>query len=667
MLTKLWHPFRHIRWHHTAYFALIAMLLALMALYSLSRVAFYLFNSSFFPDMSAVRLLKILWGGLRFDLTAILYSNLPVVLLLILPLKARFRSGYVRLVKGIFVAVNGVMLAVNTADFIYYRFTLRRTTLSVVEQFKNEQNLVILFFRFLIDYWYAVLFWLLLLFVLAWVIRKIKIQGPQVTDYRLFYGAGLALMLVSMHLFIGGVRGGFAHSTRPITISNAAAYATQPQDVHLVLNTPFALLRTARANVIRKVSYFSSEEELRTVFDPVMIPRDTAPFRPMNVVVIILESFSKEFVGAFHRKDRPPGYKGYTPFLDSLIAVSQSYRYSMANGRKSIDAMPSVLASIPSIEVPFVLSHFSNNPVNGMASLLKRKGYYTAFFHGAPNGSMGFDAFANMSGFDDYFGKDEYAHDEDFDGFWGIWDHKFLAYYADQMATFRQPFMTTVFTTSSHHPYNLPPELRHQFPERGKPIYKTIEYADFALKSFFQKASRMPWFTNTLFVITADHASAEIGHPRYKTAWGYFAIPVFFYCPQWPTGTLHPEIIQQIDIMPSVLGYLHYDEPYVAFGRNVFDPASRPFAFNYLNHSYQLFEGPYLLVFNGEKSTAFYDYQQDILLKRNLLKSESAKAAEMEHRLRAFIQQYNNRMVDNRLTLPKTVPPPPNRPEGPGP
>ncbi|HCW07650.1 MAG TPA: sulfatase, partial [Cytophagales bacterium] len=115
---------------------------------------------------------------------------------------------------------------------------------------------------------------------------------------------------------------------------------------------------------------------------PVHNPVDSIRFTPKNVVILILESFSKEFVGAYNKNIDGGNYKGYTPFLDSLIGVSDSYQFSLANGRKSIDAMPSVICSIPSIEVPFVLSHFSGNKVNSLATLLKTKNYYTAFFHG---------------------------------------------------------------------------------------------------------------------------------------------------------------------------------------------------------------------------------------------------------------------------------------------
>jgi phosphoglycerol transferase MdoB-like AlkP superfamily enzyme len=621
-----------------------------MALYSFGRVGFYLFNTSFFPEMTWARMARMMLGGLRFDLSATLYSNSLFILLMIVPLTIRFKPLYQKILLWIFIVVNSIAFAINTADFIYFRFTLRRTTVSIFSQFKNEENLGRLSIRFLWDYWYAVLFWILTVSILYFVIRRIKFSGPQTTNKIGFYGSGVVAMLLSVYLFVGGARGGFRSSTRPITLSNAAAYASVPNDINIVLNTPFAFMRTAKANVIEKVNYFSSDKELDEVFTPLRIPKDTASFKAQNVVVIILESFSKEFVGAYNKGLNNGNYKGYTPFLDSLIGVSYAYQYSLANGRKSIDAMPSVISSIPSIEVPYVLSHFSGNKVNSLASLLKQKKYYTAFFHGAPNGSMGFDAFANLSGFDNYFGKTEYNNDADFDGIWGIWDEPFLQYFANQMNTFKQPFYTTLFTVSSHHPYNLPDGYENRFKAGPRLVHRTIEYTDYALRRFFKTARQMPWFNNTLFVITADHASAEINVPEYNSAWGYFSIPVFFFHSGENGGGLKPEIIQQIDIMPTVLGYLHYNQPYVAFGRDIINDSTRPFAFNYLNNLYQIFRGDYLLQFDGKNTTALYQFKEDKFLRVNLMNQLPDTVQSMSRSLKAFIQQYNNRMVDNNLT-----------------
>jgi len=546
------------------YVALAAYLLLAMLLYSFCRIIFYFFNIHFFPEMSLSRWTTIMRGGLRFDLTAVLYSNSLLLLLMILPVKARFSNWYKTTIRWLFIIINSLAIATNMADAIYYQFTLRRTTVSVFSQFENEQNGFALFLRFLIDYWYALVTWIVLSVILYFAQKKIKWEGPQVQGNIAFYSIGLVMMPVIIYLFIGGARGGFAHSTRPITLSNAAEYATVPKDINLVLNTPFALMRTAGANVIKKSTYYADESSLSAVFSPVVQP-DSVPFKPGNVVVIILESFSKEFVGAYN-KDLPiTNYQGYTPFIDSLIGVSSAFQYSLANGRKSIDAMPSVICSIPSIEVPYVLSHFSGNKVNSLASLLKDKGYQTGFFHGAPNGSMGFQAFANLCGFDKYYGKDEYESEPeggsegDYDGIWGIWDKQFFQYFGKKLSGFHEPFYATMFSVSSHHPYNLPDEEKDKFKGGDRDIYKTIEYTDHSLEEFFAYASRQPWFQNTLFVITADHASAEIKYQEYNTTWGYFSIPVFFYHPQWQPSFAN-DIVQQADIMPTILSSIHYDE-----------------------------------------------------------------------------------------------------------
>jgi len=643
--------FEGLHWRGNIYKALVLSLLVPMVLYTVCRILFYFFNIDFFPGMTMPRFLRILFGGLRFDLAAVLYSNSLFIVMMILPFPFRFHPAYRKALTPIYLVTNGIAMAVNVADFIYYRFSLRRTTISVFAQFENEQNWGGLFFRFLFDYWYAVAVWLALMAILVILFRRIRWDGPQLKSKVAFYTTGVAMMPLVIYLFVGGARGGFAHSTRPITLSNAAEYAKVPKDINLVLNTPFALMRTAGANVIKKSTYFSSEAELKSVFDPVRIPKDTGAFRYDNVVVIILESFSKEFIGAYNRNLENGTYKGYAPFLDSLIGAGRAYQYSLANGRRSIDAMPSVICSIPSIEVPYVLSHFSGNKVNSTANLLKEKGYYTAYFHGAPNGSMGFQAFANLCGFDDYYGKDEYDQDGDFDGIWGIWDEKFLQFFARKMNTFQPPFYTTLFTVSSHHPYALPPEYETKFKGGPMIIHRTIEYTDYSLRKFFETARKMPWYKNTLFVFTADHASADIQYQEYNSAWGYFSIPIFFYKPGADWSSFKPEIVQQIDIMPTILGYLNYDKPYVAFGRDIFKEDTEPFAFNYLDNTYQAFMGDYLLMFDGTKPTALYDFKKDLRLVYNLLTQVPEQVSKIEIKLKALIQQYNNRMVDDNLTI----------------
>lgn len=643
--------FGHLRLSGNIYWALLLRLLLVMLLFSLCRVGFYFFNMSFFPEMTLRNFLLLLWGGLQFDLTAMLYVNALCILLMIIPFDFRFRYGYQEFVRYTFFITNGFALATNVADFIYYKFTLRRTSADVFRQFENEQNIGGLFFRFLIDYWYAVLFWVLLIILMVKVYNSVRIWGPQMKSRTMYYTSGFFALPLITFFIIAGIRGGFRHSTRPITLSNAGEFVTDPRDISIVLNTPFSLIRTFGKTKVQKAVYFR-QSELDSIYSPVHRPADTSAFQKQNVVIIILESFSREFFGALNRDKEDGQYKGYTPFLDSLIGNSKTFAHAFANGRKSIDGLPSVISSIPSLGVPYFLSPYSANKISSLPSLLEQEGYHTSFFHGAPNGSMGFNAFMNLAGVDHYYGMDEYDNDDDFDGLWGIWDEPFLQFYAEQLNTFPEPFVSSFFSVSSHHPFEIPVAHTRSFRGGPLPIHRCIEYTDYALRRFFNKVSTMPWYQNTLFVITADHTSSNIQYPEFRTGWGFYSIPLIFFKPDNSLAGMEDEIVQQTDIMPSVLGYLHYEDPYLAFGRDIFRDDAIPMAFNYKDNTYQLFEGDFLLVFDGTRSIGLYDFKSDKLMLENLIERSPETAAPMEKRIKAVIQQYNNRMIEDRLTVP---------------
>jgi hypothetical protein len=647
--------FENLRLTGNIYWGLFLRLLLAMFLFTLCRVGFYFFNLSFFPGMSPGGFLLLLWGGLQFDLTALLYINMLYIFLMIVPFDFRFRYGYQEGLKYLFFITNGLALATNVADFIYYKFTLRRTSSDIFRQFENERNMGGLFLRFLLDYWYAVIFWLIVMFLMVKIYNRIRIWGPQMNSRAIYYASGVLALPLIAFLVVGGIRGGFRHSTRPITLSNAGEYVNDPRDVSIVLNTPFSLIRTVGKTKIQKVHYFD-EPVLDSIYSPVHRPEDTASFQRQNVVVIILESFSREFFGVFNRDKEGGQYKGYTPFLDSLISHSKSFVYGTANGRKSIDGLPSVMSSIPSMGVPYFLSPYSGNRISSLPSLLSKEGYHTSFFHGAPDGSMGFKAFMKLAGVDNYFGMGEYDNEDDFDGLWGIWDEPFLQFFAQRLNTFPQPFVSGLFSVSSHHPFKIPPQYEGTLEGGPLPIQKCIQYTDHAMKRFFQTASAMPWYKNTLFVITADHTSSNIQYAENRTGWGLFAIPIIFFKPENSLAGMENEIAQQVDIMPSVLGYLHYQKPYFAFGRDVFHGNEKPIAFNYKDDTYQLFMDDYLLVFDGERTRGLYNFQMDKLMKKNLMSDKPEIVKIMEAKVKALIQQYNNRMVDDSLTVERSIP-----------
>ena len=622
-----------------------------MVLFSLCRIGFFVFNYKMFPGITVSQFLTIMRGGLTFDISAVVYINMLFILFHIIPLEIRYNEVYQAILKYIFYITNGIAIAFNGMDFVYYRFVNKRATADVFKTFEHDSNNTKVFFRFLADYWPATLFTLFVWFLMVYFYKKVKVEKPGNVNKIGYYTVNILMIPLAIALVIGAARGGYKHSTRPITISNAARYVESPRDVAIVLNTPFSIFRTLGKKPLVRYNFFDNEK-LSQLYNPLHKATTGKPFTNDNVVIIILESFAREYIVSLNPTLEGGTYKGYTPFIDSLISVSMTFDVSIANGKKSIDAMPSVLASVPSLETPYTISHYANNQINGIAELLKKKGYYSAYFHGAPNGSMGFDSFAKMAGFDDYIGLNQYPDKADFDGMWGVWDEPFFKFFGKKLDTFKQPFLASIFSLSSHHPFKVPEKYSGKFKKGSAPILEVIGYSDFALREFFNQISKSPWFDNTLFVLTADHTNESV-HKEFQNNFGAYCVPIIFFKPGSDLKGIKPRIAQQIDIMPTILSYLNYDEDYIAFGSNLLDDSAESFAFNTNGSTYNLYMKDHILEMIDNKPVSLYNYKNDLLLENSLLEKEPDIEKHMEEKLKAITQTYNTRLIDNNMVVRK--------------
>ena len=644
--------------------ALMWNLLIVYCTYMLCRMAFVMLNWALYAGTITMgHALELMGAGLLFDTPAILYTNAIIIVLFLLPLHWKECPAFYRVARWIYVIVNSIAVYMNLMDCVYFPFTGKRTTASIFAEFSNESTgemLKIMGGQFL-SHWYLVL----AAAMVTWLLWKLFRPAPErigkPEHLPRYYALRSLALVAAIPLCIGAIRGGFTKATRPITISNANQYVNRPAETGIVLNTPFSILRTLKKTPF-VVPHYMSDEEATALYTPLHQPNDTAAFVPRNVVVLILESYSKQHIGFYNKTLRGGTYKGFTPFLDSLITSgAMTFKYSYANGRKSIEGMPSVLSSLPNFVEPLFLTPASLNAMSGLARELgENKGYTTAFFHGAQNGSMGFQAFARATGFQRYYGRTEYnadphfRGDADFDGTWAIWDEEFFQFYAQQMSQMQEPFMTALFSASSHDPFVIPEKYKGRFPQGERPLQQCIAYTDYALKRFFETASRQPWFKNTLFVITADHVSQQVD-PFYCTTLGNYCVPIILYAPG--DASLHgydeQHIVEQIDIMPTVLSYLHYDKPYIAFGRDMLGDGDG-FALHWLPESscYEYVWGDYTLQFDGKQVSAAYEFRTDSTLARNVLSTMPVETrSRMESHMKSIIQQYMQRMTTDQLML----------------
>lgn len=599
----------------------VAMLYAVLAI---ARIIFLIYNLSLMGEVESWWML--LKGSLQFDTVSILYSEglWLVLALLPLPLILREHRYWQVFLFWLYTIVGAVVLAINFSDIVYFYYTQKRFTADEVF-FADNSNSLQLMLKFAIENWYLVLAWGALVWLLVWGYgRKISPQSP-IRKWWAYYPTALLILAIVAGLSIGGIRGGFTRMTRPITLSNATLYAPNSAQSNLILSNPFCILRTYDSNSKIEVPDYFPQEVADTIFTPYHTPIQESRFeelRGRNVVVFIMESMSAEH-SALLRPDlyTERGEEGYTPFLDSLMQQGLYLKNMYANGRRSIQAMPSVLGSIPSLKTPFVLMPQSLGESRQMPRILRDKGYHTAFFCGSESGSMGFGAYARSAGVEQLFALEDYEarHGKgDFDGYWGIWDDRFLDFVGEELSQFSEPFFASVFTLSSHHPFVVPERFKDQLPKGHTPIQPCAAYEDMSFELFFEKYGNEEWLKRTIFVFVADHVSSERYSEEAKVWPGIHHIISFIYAPDSELKGCYEGITQQIDIMPTVLNMVGVDEPFFAFGRDILNENKKPeWSVSYEN-GYQVMTPQGALV----------------------IPEESIPDDETGRALKAFIQQY---------------------------
>ena len=613
--------------HH--YKILLQRLGLLMVLYTICRVAFSMINNGFFEGVSAAHYGRALIHGFRFDIAALCIINSIFVIVSVLPMAWVHRVSTAKYWKALFFITNIPMLILNIADIEYFKFTGKRTQSSLLGIAGDVKAQA---FQLLSYYWYFVIIVLVLVYFL-WKFYPQRVAQAQDSTIKPLY-AWLILPL-TIAMLVLGIRGGI--QLKPLS-PNQAFVVTPHVLGHFSLNSPYVFIASfAAPGRLEVLHYFATDAEAKQlVLKPAsnMYPQPTKD----NVVILILESFDSEYLGIGN------SYPGFTPFFDSLARKSLYFGHCFANGRTSIEALPSILASLPSMmQEPFITSYYQDNTVSGLGTVLKKEGYQTSFFHGGKNGTMNFNSFAGIAGFDQYYGLNEYPNQSDYDGNWGIFDEPYLQYAVTKFSEMKQPFASALFTLSAHQPYTIPKQHLGKFPKGDLEIHECIAYSDYALKKFFEAASKTAWFKNTLFVITADHTQ-QTSKTAYQNIKGEFSVPLLFYHPQKKLQADTSIITQQTDIMPSVLALLGIANPQqLLFGKSVFDPHPISEAVNYANGVTRVFHKNEFIEFNAvDESMLLHQFNNENVI------DNPALAKPLVLKAKAYQQYFNNSLIKNQ-------------------
>ena len=612
--------------------------------YSLARVLFYFYNNNIIIIDSFSEFFNLCLIGLTFDTSAILYVNSLFILISLIPIKHNSRPIFQKGMFVLYFSTNITAYVTNYVDFIYYKFSQSRLTTTVFDLLENETNKLDLMSSFIVDYWHVFLIFIISVVLWIYLYNSITFKSNESPKNFKYYGFSLFWSLIIIFISIVGMRGGLGNATRPINMVDAHRFVKKGIHADFVLNSPFCLIRTYKKNYFKKKN-FLIDSEINSILNPRKKLNDSIYSKP-NVVLIIMESFGREYIGAFNKNNEIKNYVSYTPFLDSLANKSLIFTNAFSNGRQSIEALPSILASLPSFKVPFTSSPYANQEIQSLVSVFNELDYSTSFFHGAPNGSMGFLGLSNILGFDNYFGKNEFNDNSLYDGYWGIWDEPFLGFMKDELDKFKEPFFSTFFSLTSHEPFKVPKEYKDVFPKGEVDMHQVIGYSDNALRTFFNSSKSEPWFKNTLFIITADHCN-QFWYPFYREPINRFAIPIIFYHPNNSFRGENSELSQQLDIFPSIIDLVGYNKPINSWGRSLFSNKSdQPFSIHFSGTVYHFSMNEYNLVFDGEKVIGVYNVK-DYALSNNIM-SDVDYSVE-ERYLKAFYQDYMNRIIEGKL------------------
>lgn len=640
---------------------IFSLVLVVILFYLIARAEFLLWNWSLFKNKPSQDILWSFVVGLRFDTSAALMVTAPLLLVTFVPWPKSWNAYWTTFTWLLFCLLQVPFLILNLVDVEFINFVGRRfsyDSLFVVQEVPGK------IYNFITSYWILFLLNTLLVVLFTWTVRLVMQRDDseglvwpvkERSSVKLWLSHGF-LCFVALVISVIGIRGGL--QSKPINFVNANVFSA-PLLNNLVLNSTFTFIKSYGAESLTREKYFSNKEDLLAKLNGSFVGSvldGHRPVKPQNVVIIILESFGEEYLG-------PVSGKTYTPFLDSLMEKSLVFKNAYANGRRSIEGIGAIMAGIPALmSEPFISSHFTANYFLGLGTLLNQKKYATSFFHGGHNGTMYFDSFMQSAGVEKYFGSKEYGNSQDDDGVWGIWDEPFLQWMITNLDSEPQPFMTSVFTLTSHQPFKVPEKYKADFPDGPIEILKTVSYTDFALKKFFAEAEKKPWFKDTLFVITADHASLHYRR-EYENDLGSYRIPLFLYHPSYKFPKVDTEkVVQQVDVLPTLLDFLgipEKDKNYL--GSSLFIDGDKV-AVNFIDGRYILFAKDYFVRWSpghGEPQMfSISDGEGEKEIKSDSMafdfsKSEAnGRKKKLEEKLKATIQYFNEGMWDNKLYYP---------------
>lgn len=565
---------------------LLILLSTTFLLQFLFRLVLFLLNLNLVKQEPAALILESFVNGMKYDAVILAYIfTLPTLFYLVwiwTNLNRKTLYLVFKIWTMIFGTVTLVMLTTDIPYFRYYNSRLNKGILSWMETptlaMKGitggwEFPLLILFGIL------SIVLWALLCHRITQKHLHTELHSTP-RKYSIVRNSAATLILLTLSFF--GMRGQVNFHYMPIGIKNAY-FCDNSFLNQMGLNPAFSFIESFQDNELNLISlkegYELAYKELgiqpnttQSIQRTVLTKEEVSPKR--NVVLILMESMTSSQMGAYGNP------KKLTPFLDELTSKSLFFPNTYAAGEHTFNGIFSTLYSFPALlgKNPMINVATSNQKFTGLPVTLKQKGYSTMFLCTNNKDFDNMGGFLSNNGFDRIVSEVDYPKDKITNG-WGISDHYLFEVGIDslnRLAKRNQPFFATFMTISTHLPYTIPKGISTEKWSKNE-VDRAYQYADWSLAQFFKMAKQQPWFSNTVFVLIADHGINN--DKTYDLPLSYHHIPLIIYAPELITPQTNPDFALQMDVFPTVMGLLNYQYTNKTLGINLLKDKPRPYAF----------------------------------------------------------------------------------------
>jgi phosphoglycerol transferase MdoB-like AlkP superfamily enzyme len=402
--------------------------------------------------------------------------------------------------------------------------------------------------------------------------------------------------------------------------------------------------RNEARKTIQEMFYLPDERNLEVDYPFLRQPQPAGSPKQYNVVVLVMESWSASSIGALG------AYPSATPFFDQLADKGLLFTNFISSGQRSVEALPAIVASLPHIlNVPLIGSRSELNGFLGMGTIFLHHGYATSFHHGAKTGSMGFDAYSRLAGFEHYLGKEDVPDlaRTDWDGVWGVYDHIFFIDTVKKLESFRKPFCSVIYGLSPHEPLALPANLKSRFGvgESAVSYEQALRYSDFSLRQFFEHAKTKSWFNRTVFIIVGDHPFDASRNDFHST----FHVPLLIYAPDIVKPYRDHSVASQVDILPTLLDLLRFQDAHASMGQSLLQPSGKRYAVVKYRGQYALLSDNLVFLSDLGHAEGLYNYRKDPGLTRNLTDVMPEDANRLKKQLLSYLQEVTTAVSQDRM------------------